>query len=97
MMKTADHRMKSARVAGAAAVDFLIARPEELTQMLTEIGADLAGAAAFLEQDEGLAAALDFLSRDEARAEAFCTEAALTPEAFAAARGALSGETPHWT
>lgn len=93
-MVNATHR---ARAVAAAAVDFLIARPEDLAAMLTETGAAPAEAAALLESEDGAAAALAFVARDEARAEAFCIEAKLTPEVFAAVRAELSGEGPHWT
>ena len=77
---------------------FLAERPDAFAQFLAIGGLAPEDVAARAEDPELLAALVDFLRSDEELAEAYCLEAKLTPESFAALRAALpgGGET-HWT
>lgn len=88
---------EAAAETGAQALVFLAERPDDVAAFLAETGADPSDLRAMAEDPAALGFVLAFVARDEERAEAFCRDAALTAEDFAAARATLLGADTHWT
>lgn len=77
---------------------FLAERPDDFARFLATSGQDPDDLAAMAGSGDFLAAMMDFVRSEEELAAAYCEEAGLTPEAFAALRSALpGGDETHWT
>ena len=91
-------RKEQAEAQALDGLRFLAERPDDFAHFLAVGGLSPEDVAARAGDPELLAALIDFLRSDEALAEAYCREAALTPEAFAALRAALpGGRETAWT
>ena len=77
---------------------FLAEQPDAFLRFLAIGGLAPEDVASRAEDPELLAALVDFLRSDEDLAEAYCRDAGLTAESFAAMRAALpGGRETHWT
>ena len=80
------------------ALRFLAERPDDFGRFLALSGMGPDDVAARASEPEFLASLIDFLRGDEEIAAAYCAEAGLSPEQFAALRAALpGGEEVFWT
>lgn len=91
-------RREQAEAQALDGLRFLAERPEEFGRFLALGGLSPEEAAGRAEDADFLAALVDFLRSDEDLAVAYCQEAGLSPEKFAALRAALpGGQETHWT
>lgn len=92
-----EHAREAAQTLALRALGFLAARPEDFARFLALSGADVETVRGQAQDPAFLGFVMTFLSEDEEAAAAFCQDAGLSPEAFAAARAALpGGEEVSW-